>query len=121
MIAEDFKTILEGLNKLQSEELKRQGYTNECFFNSDGSLNKEQEYHLKEKKKYFYIDCGTSGVFMVAKEEIHTQDKNRTYHFPIGSIFNIKGYGTPNFLKMIGNIKDIDINKLFSLRWNYKR
>jgi hypothetical protein len=116
--AENFKPILEGLNKLQSEELKRQGYTNECFFNPNGSLTKEQEYTLKEKAKYFYLDCGGSGVFMIAKEDIKTKEG---LIFPIGSIFNIKGYGTPNFKKMIGNIQDIDINKLFSLRWNYKR
>ncbi len=110
----DFLIIaVEKLNYYEGERLRQEGYTNECFFNSDGSLTEQQKITLKEKKKYFYIDFGTSGAFMVSKEIIKG--------YPAGSVFNIKGYGTPNFSKYYGLITGININKLHSLRHDYRR
>ena len=120
------KEIINGLNEQEKLRLKAEGYTNECFFNKDGNLTENYEWKFLEKKKYIYINCGTSGVFMVNKED--------------GEIFNIKGYGTPDKNKKIkadlGNIKDyfnifngvltddLDINKIKVLhkrRYNYLR
>lgn len=102
---EMLKKIVEQLNIFEAQRLKQEGYTNECFFNPDGTLTKEYTIILKEKKKYFYIDFGTSGTFMVDKAT--------------GNIFNIKGYGVPNLAKLRGNIKDIDVKKLHNERWYY--
>ena len=98
--------IVDQLNICEAERLKQDGFTNECFFNSDGTLTKEYKITFKEKKKYFYIDFGTSGVFMVEKST--------------GNIFNIKGYGTINKAKFRGNINSVDIKELHSKRWNYR-
>lgn len=98
--------IAEQLNILEAEKLRQEGYTNSCFFNADGSLTDGYKITIKEKKKYFYIDFGHSGGFMVEKTT--------------GNIFNIKGYGTPNFAKFRGNINDIDIKILHSNRWDYR-
>jgi len=105
--------VVDKLNYYESEMLRQGGYTNESFFNSDGSLTEQQKVTLKEKKKYFYINFGTSGAFMISKEEIKG--------YPLGSVFNIKGYGTPNFNKYYGVIFGLDVEKLHSLRWDYRR
>ena len=93
-----------GLNICESKRLKQDGFTNECFFNSDGSMTKDYTYTIKEKKKYFYLDCGTSGVFMIEKST--------------GNIFGIKGYGTINKAKCWGNIQDINGEELHRKRHN---
>lgn len=117
----DFLSIvIEKLNYCESKRLRDEGYTNECFFNQDGSLTEQYKVKLLEKQKYFYINFGTSGAFMIAKEEIKGQNKNITFSFPVGSVFNIKGYGTPNFNKNYGIIFNLDIEKLHSLRWDYR-
>jgi hypothetical protein len=105
------KAVVEQLNILEAERLKSEGYTNECFFDSEGKITQEYSVKLREKKKYFYIDFGSSGAFMIAKEKIRGYEQ--------GSIFNIKGYGTPDFNKYLGNIQDIDVKLLHSKRWNY--
>ena len=105
--------VVAKLNYHESERLRAEGYTNECFFNSNGSLTEQQKITLKEKQKYFYIDFGTSGAFMISKEEIKG--------YPAGSVFNIKGYGTPNFNKWYGVIFELDTKKLHSLRFDYRR
>ena len=104
--------VIPKLNFYESERLKSEGCTNECFFNKDGSLTEQQKITLKEKQKYFYIDFGTSGAFMISKEEIKG--------FPTGSVFNIKAYGTPNHNKWYGVIFDLDIKELHSLRHDYR-
>jgi len=110
----DFLSIvIEKLNFYESERLRSEGYTNECFFNSDGSLTEQQKITLKEKQKYFYIDFGTSGAFMVSKVEIKG--------YPVGSVFNIKGYGTPNFKKYYGLIFNLLPKTLHNLRFDYRR
>ncbi len=96
------KEVVEGLNQAHSRRLKVEGFTNECFFNEDGSLTKEQSYNIKEKKKYFYIDLDGSGIFMVEKTT--------------GNIFNIKSYGTINRAKLRGNVGNIDASKLYQLK-----
>lgn len=94
--------IVKGLNICQAKRFKEDGYTNECFFNQDGSLTKEHTFNIKEKKKYVYIDCAGSGVFMVEKTT--------------GNIFNIKGYGVINRAKCRGNINNIDVEELYQQR-----
>jgi hypothetical protein len=118
------RALVEELNQLEAEKLKKEGYINSAFFNQDGSLTDNYKVSFKEKQKYFYIDFGSSGVFMISKEEIKGQNKSITFNFPIGSIFNIKGYGTPDFNKKLksdlGNINTItDIKALHNKRWNY--
>ena len=54
---------------------------------------------------------------MILKEDI----KTKYYEFKKFSVFNIKGYGTPNFKKCYGVIFDLDIKTLHSLRWDYRR
>jgi hypothetical protein len=103
---EKLNIIVEQLNILEAERLKQDGCINSCFFNVNGTLVDGYKVTSKEKQKYFYIDFGSSGAFMVEKVT--------------GNIFNIKGYGTPNFAKFRGNIKDIDIKILHSKRWDYR-
>lgn len=58
---------------------------------------------VTEKKKYFYLDENTCGVFMVEKST--------------GNFYRIKAYGQINRKKFCGNIETvtgIDLNKL---RW----
>jgi len=111
----DIKKVVDGLSVCESEKLKAQGYTNECFFNEDGSTTPQYSYNIKEKKKYIYIDCGSSGVFMVVRD---------------GEIYNIKGYGTIDKNKKekanLGKISDYingerDIKYLHARRYNYLR
>jgi len=97
------KEIVKGLNVCQVERLKREGCLNECFFNKDGSLTKEYTFNIKEKKKYFYLDCNGSGVFMVDKTT--------------GNIFGIKAYGQINKAKCWGQINNIDVERLHQSRY----
>ena len=98
---------LDGLNICEAERLKKEGCNNECFFNLDGSLTEQYKVNCKEKKKYFYIDFGTSGAFMIDKST--------------GEIFNIKNYGTVNKAKFRGTINNIDVEELHKNRWAYAR
>ena len=119
------KEVVKGLNIVETERLKQEGYINEHFFKgvlTPENLTEEYKYKILEKKKYFYINSGNSGVFMIEKES--------------GEIFNINGYGTPDKNKKLkanlGNIRDyvftknnfLDINKikiLHAKRYNYLR
>ena len=103
------KEVIRELNLLESERLKKEGYTNNCFFIdlSKNILTDVYKIKLLEKKKYYYINFGSSGAFMVNKEN--------------GLIYNIKGYGTADLKKCLGDINTIDINFLHSKRWNYLR
>jgi hypothetical protein len=56
-----------------------------------------------EKKKYFYLDEGTSGVYMV---EIET-----------GDIYGIKAYGKIHRQKFVGNVDEVTGADLHRLRW----
>ena len=96
------KEIVKGLNLCESARLKQYGHTNECFFNADGSLTKNHTYTIKEKKKYIYLDCGGSGVFMIDKTT--------------GNIFGIKGYGQLNKAKCWGHIQTINVEELHQKR-----
>jgi len=104
------KEIINGLNECEKERLIKDGFTNECFFDKNGNLTKEHKWYFKEKTKYFYLNVGGSGAFMV--------DKN-------GEIFNIKSYGTIDKNKKLkadlGNINKVDVKVLHSKRWNYLR
>lgn len=109
------KEVISMLNVCECDKLKASGMTNECFFNSDGSLTECYKWIIIEKKKYVYVNCGSSGVFMIERET--------------GEIYNTKGYGTIDKNKKIkadlGNITDYgDIEKvkyLHSKRYNYLR
>lgn len=104
------KEVVEKLNLLEAERLRSEGCTNECFFNPDGSITDSYKVHFKEKKKYFYIDFGTSGVFMIDKIT--------------GLIYNIKAYGQINPQKCLGMIQSINDSNILNLhgkRYNYLR
>ena len=110
--------VVEKLNYLESNRLRQDGYTNFAFFNEDGSLTDNYKITLKEKEKYFYIDFGTSGAFMISKEPI--TPKHYLSAFPVGSVFNIKGYGTPNFRKYYGEVFNLNVELLHKLRYDYR-
>lgn len=103
--------ILKGLNQFEKEHLLYQGFNNNCFFNEDGTLTEGYKWTYSEKKNYFYLDCGTSGAFMVNKED--------------GEIFNIKGYGKIDKNKKLkadlGNLDNVDVKVLHTKRYNYLR
>ena len=65
----------------------------------------------KERKKFIAVDIGGSGAFLVEKET--------------GEIYNIKGYGVPDYNKKrkanLGNIFTADLSGLYARRWNYLR
>jgi len=111
----DINEIIKGLNEAEKLRLKQEGFTNNAFFDSEGNLTEGYKWHLKEGKKFYKLDCGSSGYFMI---EIAT-----------GEIFNIKAYGVPDYNKKLkanlGNIKDYDtqekINYLLTKRYNYLR
>ncbi len=96
--------IVKGLNIAEVQRLKENGYTSSCFFNPDGSANKNYVYCIKEKKKYFYLDIGGSGAFMIDKET--------------GNIFGIKGYGTINKAKCYGHIQTTKGEELHKKRFS---
>ena len=55
-------------------------------------------------KKYFYLDEGHSGAFIVDKET--------------GTVWRLKSkYGVPNKRKVCGNVETITGNDLYRLRW----
>ena len=84
--------FVDELNKLQAAELKRQGYTNNCFFNEDGSLTEYQSYKAKiTGKKYFHVNVGGSGKYLVDKTT--------------GEIWGIKAYGVRNVGKFRGHVQ----------------
>ena len=90
------------VQRQESERLKKDGYINEAFFNTDGSLREQWNY--KEKNKYFYVDKATSGVFLVNKSN--------------NSIFRIKSaYGVINTHKYCGQLDSINAKDLFKLKW----
>lgn len=110
--------VIKGLNIVEKERLKAEGCTNECFFKGEG-LTEQYTFKVIEKKKYFYINCHNSGVFLI--------DRN-------GEIYNIKGYGVADQNKKLkanlGNIKDYinengfileKIRFLHSKHYNYLR
>lgn len=116
-LSDYLEIVIEKLNVCEIARLKAEGYTNECFFNLNGSLTEDYKIKLKEKQKYFYLNFGSSGAFMVLKQDITTKNGS----FPKNSVFGIKGYGTPNFKKCYGDIFNLDIEKLHKLRYDYRR
>jgi hypothetical protein len=86
------------LNEIQASKLREEGYTNDCFFDSDG-LVEDWKFKAIYKKKWIYIDRGHSGVYMID---------------PDGNIFRIKGYGQVNKAKFRGNLKSVQINNLLA-------
>ena len=64
-----------------------------------------------DRRKFVAINIGSSGAWMVEKAT--------------GEIFNIKGYGIPDYNKKrkadIGNIATVDPEAMHGKRWNYLR
>lgn len=56
-----------------------------------------------EKQKYYYLDEGTSGVYMVEKKT--------------GDIYRIKAYGKIHRQKLCGNVASVTGQELHNLRW----
>lgn len=66
--------------------------------------DKDEEKTIKEKRKYFYLDIGTSGAWIVDKTS--------------GLIYKIKScYGVPNPKKCLGHVNEVSGLKLHQLRW----
>ena len=73
-----------------------------AFKNLD--YDKEHLKRVVERRKYFLLDDGSSGAFIVDKET--------------GVVWRLKSkYGVPNKRKVCGNIADITGEKLYRLRW----
>ena len=88
-IKEKLLILIDALNKQEAELY--------------GSLTEHNKFNLKEKNKYFYIDIGNTGVFMVEKAT--------------GNIYRIKAYSQVYKNKCCGNIETIKSEELFKLRW----
>jgi len=90
--------VIEGLNTVETQRHAAKGYT----FPAD-------KWHATRRKKYFAIDCGTSGAFLCNASD--------------GELFNIKAYGRPDKNKKqkadIGNITTVDPKELHARRYNY--
>ena len=69
------------------------------------------EWHLKERRLFWALDCGTSGAFLIEKAT--------------GELYNIKAYGVPDRNKKVkanlGTIVTVDPETLYRKRWNYLR
>ena len=75
-----------------------------------GYIHPPDFWHSKERRKFWALDCGGSGAFLVEKTT--------------GEIFNIKSaYGVPDYNKKkkanLGNIQTVDGEWLQTKRWNY--
>ena len=96
---EQLKRIVDGLNEAEKHEAVVRGH---ALFDT---------WHLKERTKFYAIDVGHSGAFLVAKDS--------------GEIYNIQGYGRPDRTKKVkadlGNIRDVNPAFLHTKRWNYLR
>ena len=71
------------------------------------SYDADMGKRLIVKRKYLYLDEGTSGVWMVERAT--------------GEVFSIKGYGVPDRKKRLGTLDTITGADLHRLRWWYKR
>ena len=88
------------LNVVEREAHAAKGFTHPADF-----------WECKHRKKFYALDCGSSGAFLVDKET--------------GELFNIKGYGVPDYNKKqkadLGNVLTVDAKALHSKRWQYLR
>lgn len=99
--------LVKELNVIEKKRLKDNDYTNLAFFTQEGMLTDSYKVTSKEKKKYFYIDMGNSGAFMIDKTD--------------NQVYNIKGYGVINRKKCYGSVFDLDGVRLHGLRWDPRR
>jgi hypothetical protein len=112
-IIERLEVIRKEINIVRIKELKdRYGdKINPVFFKEDGTLNNSESVKIRERKKYFAIDIGNSGAFLVEKIT--------------GEIYNIKAYGVADKNKKkkanLGTIWYIDPKELYNKRYNYLR
>jgi len=100
MFQKHLKRIIDGLNETEEKSYKTKGY----------SIPPDKWVSII-KNKYIYINCGTSGAFMVERET--------------GELYNIKAYGVIDKNKKkkadIGNITTVCPIWLHSKRYNYLR
>ena len=103
MYENQLQKVIDGLNERQRAEYKAK-YPNI-------PQDEIPVWITKQRKKFIAIDCGGSGAFLVEKTT--------------GELFNIKGYGVPDYNKKkkadIGNVKTVDPVWLWSKRFNYLR
>ena len=60
---------------------------------------------LKERAKFWAVDIGSSGAWMVRKSD--------------GAIFGIKAYGTPHYGRAIGYLGEVSGTTIVGLRWEF--
>ena len=96
------REVVAGLNQAETVRREKYGY---------GYSESVHKWHLRPGRKYYKINVGTSGAFLVEKET--------------GELFNIKAYGVADRNKKrkadIGNIFTVDPTELHSRRYNYLR
>jgi hypothetical protein len=99
------QTLLNLVARLNTAERKRLLNVPDALYESSYKV------HIKTRSKYWSIDYGTSGAFLVEKAT--------------GELFNIKGYGVPDRNKKlkadIGNIFTVNPEILHTKRYNYLR
>lgn len=103
LVAERLGFIVPALTALEESGYRKQGYNH---FTAE-----RHGWSLSERRKYYALDCGSSGAFLVERDT--------------GEIFNIKGYGQPDKNKKLkanlGNILDCPPETLYTKRYNYLR
>lgn len=113
LIKERVEEVVAMLKVSEAKMLKYRGCNGAAFFDEDGNLTRTYTPICKERKKYFAIDIGGSGVWLVEKET--------------GEIFNVKGYGVADKNKKakadLGNICDYttqeQVDFLHTKKYNY--
>ena len=96
------KSIENVLSQLNTAERKKH--------TAEGYVRSADVWYSKERRKFWALDCGGSGAFLVEKAT--------------GELFNIKSaYGVPDYNKKkkanLGNIQTVDGEWLQTKRWNY--
>lgn len=101
LLATQIETLIDGLNQakeksLEGTSLQGKGYNN---------------FHVKKVgPKFIYVDAGSSGCFLIDRD---------------GELYNIKAYGVVDYNKKskcdLGNISKVNVQWLFSKRFNYIR
>ena len=94
------EVLADALCVLEQERITAMGYK-----------HPPERWHVKERTKFFALDCGGSGAFLIEKAT--------------GELYNIKGYGVADYNKKkkadLGNIATVDAMVLHGKRWNYLR
>ena len=96
------------LNTLERARMLSEGWTEEKL---EPIFAQSYAWHWKERTKFYALDAGTSGAFLVERIT--------------GEIYNIKAYGVPDRNKKVkanlGNLFDATAETLYAKRYNYLR